>query len=678
MVFKMFGVWWASALLFAAGASAQPLETIVVTAAPPDPVGAKAFSAVTLDAKALQTSPQLDMALSQVPGLSLFRRNSSLSANPTTEGVSLRAIGPSGAGRALVTLDGVPQNDPFGGWVIWSSLPPEDLGEAEIVRGAGAGPYGAGALTGVIALKEATSGVDAALSGGGLGQRRGAAAGGTKIGNLSLFASASRAASDGWNAIAPGQRGAADDAVTFDAGSASLRAQFAPDEGTLISARVAAYREARHSGIAGTQSQTDGLMASLTVVHPPSPGALGWRLQTWLHSSDFSQTSASISANRNTATPSDDQYATPAIGWGANAALRGEGFLDWELGGDFRAQRGNAKERVIYVAGAFTQNRVSGGDTLVGGLYLEVARHSNEWLLTLGLRGDVWSSSNGHVVQTDLASGAVTPQYSGTQSGILPTARLGLRRDFKGFYLRGAAYRGFRAPSLNELYRPFRLGNNLTLANPALKPETLSGVEMGAGGSLASFTWDMTLFWNRLQDAVTNVTLGTGPISVPGSGTVPAGGFLIQRRNAGAIDAPGVEGNLAYTFAPVTLRFAFDWLDQQVRGGSAAPQLTGKRPAQAPRATLTGGVDVALIRDVTLSTSLHYESNRFADDANILALGGALGIGTRLTWQIAEGIGVFVAGDNLFNRRIATTQSADGVISYDAPRLISAGMTFRP
>src|SRR6185437_11534601 len=129
--------------------SAAPVETVVVTASPPDPVGNDAFSVTRLTADDLNHATELDAALEQVPGLSLFRRDSSLSANPTTQGVSLRSIAPSGAGRALVTLDGVPQNDPFGGWVIWSSLPPEDIGGAEIVRGAGAGPYGAGALTGV-------------------------------------------------------------------------------------------------------------------------------------------------------------------------------------------------------------------------------------------------------------------------------------------------------------------------------------------------------------------------------------------------------------------------------------------------------------------------------------------------------------------------------------------------
>ncbi len=163
----------------------------MVTAAPPDPVGNAAFSTITLDAGDLRRSDQLDSALSQVPGLSLFRRNSSLSANPTTQGVSLRSIAPSGAGRALVTLDGVPQNDPFGGWVIWSRLPPEDIAKADIVRGAGAGPYGAGALTGVIALGEETG--DGFAGDASWGERQSghaAAAGGATVGGIDLFGSA--------------------------------------------------------------------------------------------------------------------------------------------------------------------------------------------------------------------------------------------------------------------------------------------------------------------------------------------------------------------------------------------------------------------------------------------------------------------------------------------------------
>ena len=68
-----------------------------------------------------------DDVLRQIPTFSLFRRTSSLASHPTAQGVSLRGIGPSGVSRTLVLLDGVPINDPFGGWVYWSRVPLESV-----------------------------------------------------------------------------------------------------------------------------------------------------------------------------------------------------------------------------------------------------------------------------------------------------------------------------------------------------------------------------------------------------------------------------------------------------------------------------------------------------------------------------------------------------------------------
>lgn len=133
------------------------VDTVVVEAArlPPSPAD-KAFSIVTIDGEAIAGAPRLDQALTATPGVQLFRRTSSQASNPTTQGISVRSIAGSGASRALVLLDGVPQNDPFGGWVLWTGLPTIAVEQAQVVRGAGAGPYGAGALTGTIQLSERT------------------------------------------------------------------------------------------------------------------------------------------------------------------------------------------------------------------------------------------------------------------------------------------------------------------------------------------------------------------------------------------------------------------------------------------------------------------------------------------------------------------------------------------
>ena len=99
------------------------------------------FSIEVVSQEELRRAPQLrldDILRAQVPGFSLFRRNSSRTANPTTQGVTLRNFGPSGAGRTLVLLDGIPLNDPFAGYVLWSQLPAPSIHSLLVQPGSGA------------------------------------------------------------------------------------------------------------------------------------------------------------------------------------------------------------------------------------------------------------------------------------------------------------------------------------------------------------------------------------------------------------------------------------------------------------------------------------------------------------------------------------------------------------
>jgi len=109
-------------------------------------------SDVQLTRQDLQDTPalQLDDDLRQVPGFSLYRRSSSRTANPTTQGVSLRGLGANGASRALVLEDGIPLNDPFGGWVYWDRVPAEAISDVEISQEGGSSLYGSDALGGVV------------------------------------------------------------------------------------------------------------------------------------------------------------------------------------------------------------------------------------------------------------------------------------------------------------------------------------------------------------------------------------------------------------------------------------------------------------------------------------------------------------------------------------------------
>jgi outer membrane receptor protein involved in Fe transport len=653
------------------------VDQLIVTAArlPPSAADA-AFSIVHLGEGDLAKSQRVDEAVGQTPGVSLFRRTSSLSANPTTQGISLRAIAPSGAGRTLVTLDGVPLNDPFGGWVIWSQLAPESLAGVDIVRGAGAGPYGAGALTGVIGLKERDAGIAADVSAGGLGSRRASAAAVSTFGRLEFFGAASYDKSDGFVPVRGPAQGAADTRTDLEAKSISGRVDMATGLG-LLSLRGGVFEEDRGAGLAGARAKASGDVFSATLVRTPRGQALGWRLQAWRRTSDLFNSSVAVAANRASTAPANSQDKTPATGWGLNGALRQKrGGLEWELGADARLNDGEERERYSYLSGAYTRNRETGGKTAVVGAYADGSWTTGPWLVAGGLRLDHWQTTDGFRLERLIATDAVLlDQHPADRDGEVVSGRLGVTRDLgQGTTARLAGYSGFRPATLNELYRPFRVGNDVTEANATLKPERLQGLEAGVSRKGAQGLIEATAFWNRIDDPVVNVTLGSGPATFPIGGFIPAGGVLRQRQNAGTIDAFGLEGRAERKLGAVTLTSALSVTDARLDGGSAAPQLTGKRPAQAPIWSATAGLSAQLREGLVLASDLTWEGKRFEDDLNSRVLDPAWRLDARLDWRVRPLVTLYLAGDNLLDADIQTSRTADGVAGYAAPRVVRVGL----
>ena len=665
------------------------LSEIVVTAARLPPAAADAaFSVVRLDQAVLARSTRLDEALRSVPAVSLFRRTSSLAANPTTQGISLRAIAPSGAGRTLVTLDGVPLNDPFGGWVIWSQAAPEMLERVDIVRGAGAGPYGAGALTGTIALSERDRGgvLDASVI--ERGGARLAGSGSTMLGPVGVTLSGLYETSNGYTPVRGSAAGAADTPLDLDSRSAALRVDAPLDglhlHGATLSLRAATWEEDRGSGLLNTRANASGHSLSATAARAPEANGYGWRLQAWRIDSNLANSSASVSADRSTTTPANDQFKTPATGWGLNAALRRRmadfagGRLEWELGADARFNEGETNELFSNPTGAgFTRIRRAGGETAVAGAYVDASWTAAEWLVAGGVRVDRWENTGGFRQENTLATGAVLLNESDPdRSGEVVSARLALRRDLGGGYAaRAAAYSGFRPATLNELHRPFRVGNDITEANAALTPETLKGVETGVAFDRKGVRWGASVFWNQIEDAIVNVTLGSGPATFPRAGFVPAGGVLRQRQNAGTIDAWGVELTGAMDLSSaVSLNAAASWTDAEIDGGSSAAQLTGLRPAQAPEWSATAGLDWRATDRLTLALAARYESRRFDDDLNSRVLDAAVTLDGRAEWAFTPNATLWVAADNLFDEDVEVSETGTGVAGYGPPRTLSVGL----
>ena len=135
------------------------------------PLGETAESVEVLSRQEMESAAAeaVDQVLRQVPGFTLFRRSDSRTANPTSQGASLRGVGGNGASRTVVLFDDIPLNDPFGGWIYWGRIPREDVSSIEVLRGGGSSLYGSGALSGVVNVTPQTTAgnlISAELSGG--------------------------------------------------------------------------------------------------------------------------------------------------------------------------------------------------------------------------------------------------------------------------------------------------------------------------------------------------------------------------------------------------------------------------------------------------------------------------------------------------------------------------------
>ncbi|HEY0728317.1 MAG TPA: TonB-dependent receptor, partial [Pyrinomonadaceae bacterium] len=243
----------------------------------------------------------VDDVLRQAPGFTLFRRSGSLTANPTTQGVSLRGVGANGASRALVMYDGVPLNSPFGGWVYWNRVPRVGIESVEIFNGAASDLYGSGALGGVINILTRTAPatyLDLEASGGNQSTATASISAGKSWRSFGVGLALQALRTDGYVLVPPEQRGAVDVAAgTSDiAGSLMLSKSFGPRVRSFL--RFGSFGESRRNGT--PLQMNDTRITSLDLGGDWSSWHAGdFSLRLYGSSENFNQNFTAVAANRN-------------------------------------------------------------------------------------------------------------------------------------------------------------------------------------------------------------------------------------------------------------------------------------------------------------------------------------------------------------------------------------------
>ena len=670
-------------LLHAAPACAQPAADALITVTGKglrDVPGDAALALVVIDRDRILGSGanRLESVLADIAGQQQFRRSDSRSANATSQGITLRGLGGNASSRALLVLDGVPQADPFGGWVAFPAYATGRLDRIRITRGGGSGYWGPGALAGTIELESVGAEALAPFTGSiAYGSRASIDAQGSiglkREGGFAML-SAAWGRGDGFIPIVARSRGPADRAAPYEQASGNLRAVVAIAPDTEAQVTATAFTDSRERGTAFSRNTSEGADAALRLI---GRGRWGWQALAYVQTRNFTSDFAAIDAARTAATQTLAQYGTPATGWGGRLEIAppiGSG-ITLRLGADTRQLSGQTNELFTYVAARPTRQREAGGRTGTTGLFVDASLERGALTATLAGRIDWWQIENGRLLETTIATGApFTTLRFADRNGREITGRAGLAFAAADWLtLRSAAYRGWRLPTLNELYRPFRVGADATAANALLRPERVTGVDAGFtltpadGLSLA-----VTGFWNRMDDSIANVTVARGPGNFPGVGFVGAAGFYRQRQNLDALEVWGVELDASWRQGPFTLRGSLSHVDPVIRASGTAAPLDGLRPAQTPRTSFSAGIDYSG-RRFTASATVRHIASQFEDDQNSRSLAAATMVDGLLLVPLVKGLALEGRVENLFDEEVQAAVSATGVVERALPRTVWVG-----
>jgi outer membrane receptor protein involved in Fe transport len=639
------------------GQAVVRLELVVAPAAVSQQVQVTAYRAATLVSDVpvsdvqltrqdLQETPalQLDDDLRQVPGFSLYRRSSSRTANPTTQGVSLRGLGANGASRALVLEDGFPLNDPFGAWVYWDRVPAEEISDVQISQEGGSSLYGSDALGGVVQI------VSRPTQPGGIALD--ASYGNQTTPDLSLWAGGQKGKwessfagavfnTDGYILTPEAERGTVDVPAGLRDGTADLMVGRKIGEQSEIFARGWYLDETRGNGtplqVNDTKLGQGALGANLQL---GTFGAL--TLRFYADAQTYYQTFSAVASNRNSETQTDLQ-TVPSQGVGGSAVWSRQAGKRQTLvaGFDYHEEIGASHE--VLLTGGTTDLSSGGRQRTVGIFGEDLIQISPRWFLSASARVDHWSNFDAATLRIP-----VTPPIPPTDT-IFPdrsqnafSPRLTLRNQVNAHVSWNASvYRAFRAPTLNELYRSFRQGNTVTEDNPFLVAEHLTGVDAGvaATGFNGRLQAHGTFFYNQIADPVANVTLITTPNLI-----------TRQRQNLGQINAPGVElGVTASIVRDFTISCGYQFVDSKVSSFPANTALVGLWVAQVPHNSFTFQARYSNPRIITVAVTGRAIGNAFDDDQNQFPLGSFFVLDAMISRRIGAGMEIYGAAENLFN-----------------------------
>ncbi len=441
-----------------------------------------------------------------------------------------------------------------------------------------------------------------------------------------------------------------------------------------IQSRVTVFRDDRTIRLAGQDSGTEGQDASLRFLWRGD-----WQVEALAYAQFRNFNNVVISSSLFK--PTLNQRNTPATGLGGKIELRPPVGPDnvLRLGVDSRYAQADMFEDAITPTSCanaspdsctvITARRDAAGQQVTTGFYLEDDWSLGPVVVTAGARADRWTISQSHFIERS-ATGVINPATTvlayPDRNGWEGSFRGGLLwHASSGIDLRAAGYTSFRLPTLNELYRSFAVSANgittRTVANANLAPERLRGAEVGFDvRPLPGVQFSATAFYNRLNNAIGNVTTGTN---------------VRQRQNVDAIVAKGIELSGSIKAGDFDLDASYAYSDSRVKASGTAVALNDLRPAQSPEHMASGTLSWSGPYRIRLASTLRYTGPQYEDDLQTDILPGAVTVDGYIRVPVAKGFSVVGRVENAFDKTVFTRKVGTSV-DLGTPRTFWIGLTF--
>lgn len=598
------------------------LPAITVTAGRGSDIEKLDVSTTVINREQIRAMPEtgVDQILNRIPGVWAPTIPTG-QLHPTGQPFSIRGFGTVTTINTLVMVDGVPINDPYFRTLDWSQVPKASIERIEIIRGGGgAGLWGNMAMGGIVNIVTKSpnrTGVDLDANFGSYNTTNSEISGGLIVNDkLRAGLSYNRQQSSGYN-LTPSQYQNSNLVPTASqADNVTFSLYYNPSSDTKLFAK-AYYHQAYEDGlvwsIAHNQWSTYRLLlgASHQLDDRSSINFAGWA-----GGGVFGTINASNGAYSLVNTGATNQFVSqreiaPNNNQGASIfyQLDTERVKDIKVGVDARRTEIADYLNLYANASANPTQFVSRGEHRYEGVFAQGTYKVGfaPIDITIGLRGDFYQAvgASFRAVTANTFTGIPDSSYASFDP------RVGLK-----FYatdeltLRGAIYRNFSAPGMNQMYRSFASGASFTTTNPNLQPMTNFGQEVGFDFAWKEFTLSGTVFNNNLDNFIDFVAVCSSNAACAAPYAIAAGLTGIttvnQYINVGSATFQGVEIIGGWQALP-NLRFNAGFTATNAyMTSSAYPNLirTGVQIGQVPTWMVNASVEYRPIPDLLLSASL--------------------------------------------------------------------------